>query len=128
MRNTNNILALPGPLPSLTQLLGPASLPLCIHLQAIDPHHNIARAYSIDASPDLFGHIIIALHWGRIGTRGQGRVVSFPEPARAHQFIRATLRKRRSAQKRIGVAYQLCGLTSSIASSKDITSTPSRVG
>jgi predicted DNA-binding WGR domain protein len=82
-------------------------LPARIRLQAIDPARNIARGYVIEASPDLFGHIIVALHWGRIGTRGQSRLMSFAKQHDAAQFVRQTLARRASAKKRIGVDYRL---------------------
>jgi predicted DNA-binding WGR domain protein len=81
-------------------------LPSRIHLQAIDPARNIARDYRIEASPDLFGHIIVTLHWGRIGTKGQTKSVSFAAEQAARRFIRSTLLKRKRAKKRIGVAYR----------------------
>ena len=77
-----------------------------IHLQAIDKTRNIARGYRIDTSRDLFGHWIIDLHWGRIGTRGQSRTFSFAEIQAAQTFVRQTLSRRASARKRIGVAYE----------------------
>jgi predicted DNA-binding WGR domain protein len=80
-------------------------VPRHIHLQAIDPARNIARDYRIEATPDLFGHVIVELHWGRIGTRGRSRIVSFAVEQAARRFIRSTLLKRQSAKKRIGVAY-----------------------
>jgi predicted DNA-binding WGR domain protein len=82
-------------------------LPRHIHLQAVDDARNIARDYQIEACLDLFGHWIVALHWGRIGTRGQSRVVSFAAEQSARRFVGATLAKRRSAKKRIGVAYRM---------------------
>ncbi len=82
-------------------------LPARIYLQAIDPARNIARGYVIEASPDLFGHIIVALHWGRIGTKGQSRLVSFAKQHDAAQFVSQTLSRRASAKKRIGVPYAL---------------------
>ena len=81
------------------------ALPASLHLQAIDPARNIARRYAIEASPDLFGHIIVYLHWGRIGTRGQGRTISFVKDQDAARFVRQTLSRRASAKKRIGVGY-----------------------
>jgi predicted DNA-binding WGR domain protein len=81
-------------------------LPRHIHLQAVDHARNIARDYQIEATPDLFGHIIVSLHWGRIGTRGQSWVVSFAAEQLAQRFVKATLARRRSTKKRIGVAYQ----------------------
>jgi predicted DNA-binding WGR domain protein len=83
-------------------------LPYHIHLQAVELARNIARDYRIEVTKDLFGHIIVALHWGRIGTKGQSRVVSFSGERSAQRFIRSALTKRKSAKKRIGVAYHLC--------------------
>ena len=88
-----------------TSPLCPA-LPLRLRLQAIVPARNIARRYAIEASADLFGHIIVDLHWGRIGTKGQGRTVSFAQVQDAARFVRQTLSRRASATKRIGVPYR----------------------
>jgi predicted DNA-binding WGR domain protein len=89
----------------MQQAADTAALPSCIHLQAIDRARNIARAYQIEASPDLFGHWIISLHWGRIGTKGQSRRCSFADTFEAARFINTILSRRASAAKRIGVAY-----------------------
>ena len=97
------------------------NIPDSIHLQAIDLARNIARDYHIEASIDLFGHWIIDLHWGRIGTRGQNRRVSFSEPQASVVFVRAALRRRSSSKRRIGVAYQpVRGDQSSSSASPDL--------
>ena len=88
-----------------TSPVSPA-LAIRLHLQAIDPARNIARRYAIEASADLFGHIIVDLHWGRIGTKGQGRTISFAYVPDATRFVRQTLNRRASATKRIGVGYR----------------------
>lgn len=75
------------------------------NLAAVDRSRNIARGYRIRASRDLFGHTIVDLHWGRIGSRGAGLTVSFEDEAAARNFIRRTLAKRASAPRRFGVAY-----------------------
>lgn len=80
---------------------------LAYRLQALDPARNIARDYRIEASVDLFGHIIVDLRWGRIGTRGQARSVSFADHAHARAFVRKVLQRRAGAEKRIGVDYRL---------------------
>ena len=76
-----------------------------IELQAIDVGRNMRRRYSIRAAPDLFGHIIVDLEWGRIGCAGQGRRVSFADHAAARRFMTQTLRRRASAKRRLGVTY-----------------------
>jgi predicted DNA-binding WGR domain protein len=78
-------------------------------LEAIDDDRNIARAYRIRASRDLFGKIIVELRWGRIGRRGSGVTISFAQEDAAQRFIERTLAKRASAPRRIGVAYQMRG-------------------
>jgi predicted DNA-binding WGR domain protein len=83
-----------------------APLPCHIHLQAVDPTRNIARDYQIEASADLFGHWIIVVHWGRIGTRGQSRQLSFAEKREASRLIRSVLARRKGSKRRIGVAYR----------------------
>jgi predicted DNA-binding WGR domain protein len=76
-----------------------------IWLEAIDRPRNIARRYAIALSQDLFGSAIVEFSWGRIGTRGQGRKVSFAIRQDAERFVAQLLRRRAGAPKRIGVAY-----------------------
>jgi predicted DNA-binding WGR domain protein len=85
----------------------PALAVTSIRLHAIDRTRNIARGYEIEASPDLFGHWIVALHWGRLGTKGQSRQLSFTQPQDAARFVRSTLSRRASAKWRIGVPYKV---------------------
>lgn len=74
-------------------------------LEAVDTSCNIARAYSIYAVRDLFGHVVVELSWGRIARRGASLRLSFASETSAEAFIRRTLVKRASAPRRIGVAY-----------------------
>lgn len=74
-------------------------------LEAVDERCNVARAYNIDATRDVFGHVIVALRWGRIGRRLSGLTVSFESEAAASRFIERALAKRASAPQRIGVGY-----------------------
>ncbi|NJM34504.1 MAG: WGR domain-containing protein [Rhodomicrobium sp.] len=52
-----------------------------LHLQAVNKRRNIARCYIIETAQDLFGHWIVILRWGRIGSMGyaggKSRIVSF---------------------------------------------------
>lgn len=80
-------------------------------LEALDRDRNVARAYRIMATRDLFGHTIVELRWGRIGRCGTGLTVSFACEEAARRFIRRTLVKRASAPKRIGVSYNVVGDT-----------------
>ncbi len=81
----------------------------CCTLEAVDRSRNIARAYRIEASRDLFGQTIVALRWGRIGRRLAGLTVAFTDEEAARRFIQRALAKRASATRRIGVAYCLAG-------------------
>jgi predicted DNA-binding WGR domain protein len=83
------------------------SLPARIDMVAISDTENIRRHYRIIYSHDLFDQIIIDLHWGRIGTRGQSKQVSFAGQTEADKFVAQVLRRRASAKKRLGVAYQI---------------------
>lgn len=77
-----------------------------IWLEARDASRNVARRYAIAVSSDLFGVGIVQYSWGRIGTRGQRRKVSFPTRPEAELFVEGLLRRRASSPARIGVAYR----------------------
>lgn len=65
----------------------------CQLLHRIDPDQNMARFYRVEMLPDLFGDVTVERCWGRIGRRGQFRVMSFPTSplaeAAAAKLIRA---------------------------------------
>ena len=50
----------------------------CQLLYRIDPDQNMARFYRVEILFDLFGDIIVERRWGRIGGRGQSRVICYP--------------------------------------------------
>ena len=77
-----------------------------IWLEAVDRPRNVARRYAIATCADLVGAIIVQFAWGRIGTRGQSRTVSFVDQPEADRFVRLLLRRRAGAKARIGVAYR----------------------
>jgi len=52
-----------------------------IHLEACDPARNIWRSYSITAGQDLFGDWIVAMNYGRIGSRGTTKRVLLSDEA-----------------------------------------------
>ena len=45
------------------------------YLTRIDPSRNMYRFYRLSLYEDLFGKVIFIRRWGRIGTKGSGRVV-----------------------------------------------------
>ena len=39
-----------------------------VNLRRVDPAPNMRRFYRLDMQPDLFGGVLLAKEWGRIGT------------------------------------------------------------
>lgn len=78
-----------------------------IELIARNPGRNIHRRYSILASIDLFGSVIVETRWGRIGAAGQHKIRSFPRGAEADRYVRAILARRNSAEARLGTPYRI---------------------
>ena len=75
-------------------------------LEARDPERNRWRSYRVEAGRDLFGTWVVAVTFGRIGA-ARGRTVTHVagDEFGARRLVRACLRRRGSAPKRIGVAY-----------------------
>jgi predicted DNA-binding WGR domain protein len=81
------------------------------HLEACDPARNLRRAYTLEAGRDLFGAWLVAVAFGRIGRPGRRLVYVLATEAEACRMVRARLRRRASAPRRLGVAYELRRLT-----------------
>jgi predicted DNA-binding WGR domain protein len=77
-----------------------------LELVAIDHARNINRRYSVEVSEDLFGAVIVETAWGRIGGWTAAKRVSFPDRVGANRVVAGHLRRRATAAKRIGVAYE----------------------
>lgn len=61
-----------------------------------DPDLNMARFYAIALQPTLFGEVSVVRTWGRIGTRGQVKLETFPSHSAAeHQAATLERQKRR---------------------------------
>lgn len=57
---------------------------------------NMARYYQLGLTHTLFGEISLTRRWGRIGTRGREKVMTFATQADAHRAYEAVkLRKLR---------------------------------
>ena len=54
-----------------------------IRLTHVNPALNMARFYEVSVQPTLFGEVALMRHWGRIGTRGQGMMVTLADEAQA---------------------------------------------
>lgn len=60
---------------------------LPIHLTHVEPDLNMARFYEMSIQPTLFGEATVFRNWGRIGTRGQAMMVTYPEAEEAAQAV-----------------------------------------
>ena len=66
-------------------------------LERRQPEDNLFRFYRLELDRDLFGAWCVTRNWGRIGTRGQSRLLSFATRAEARsalQGIEAAKRRR----------------------------------
>jgi predicted DNA-binding WGR domain protein len=84
---------------------------LTVSLEAHNADRNHHRRYEIRLGRDLFGDWTVCLLYGRMGRSGQMVRHSGPDPERLRHIIRASLRRRLTAPKRIGCAYTLLDLT-----------------
>ena len=80
---------------------------LCIRLEARSVARRCFRAYEIELGTDLFGAWMVEMSYGRIGAFGHTKVRSFSTTKEAQAQVRACLRKRATAPRRIGVAYRV---------------------
>ena len=53
------------------------STPHHLYIERRDAARNMARFYALSIEPTLFGDVCLTRRWGRIGTRGQMRAMSF---------------------------------------------------
>jgi WGR domain len=75
-------------------------------LEARDPSLGRFRAYLLEAGTDLFGAWLVDVTYGRIGTRGRRIRYVVQDENAARKLVRENLRRRATAERRIGVAYQ----------------------
>jgi predicted DNA-binding WGR domain protein len=80
---------------------------LCMRLEACAPALGRFRAYRIVAGRDLFGVWMVEMTYGRIGTLGRTKALSFDRVEDAVVAVRESLRRRATAPRRIGVAYRV---------------------
>lgn len=78
-----------------------------IQLEACDPARNIWRSYCITAGQDLFGNWIVAMNYGRIGSRGTTKTIVLADEEAVRRYVQQCLKKRETAPKRIGVGYSI---------------------
>jgi hypothetical protein len=75
-------------------------------LEARDPALGRFRSYRVEAGTDLFGAWLVEVTYGRIGTPGRCLRYAAGDEADARKLVHHCLRRRASAQKRIGVSYR----------------------
>ncbi len=75
-------------------------------LEARDPALGRFRAYLLEAGTDLFGAWLVDVTYGRIGTRGRRIRYVVQNENEARKLVRENLRRRATAERRIGVAYE----------------------
>jgi predicted DNA-binding WGR domain protein len=78
-----------------------------ISLHAKNPPQNICRWYSIRVDKTLFGEWCLYLTYGRIGQRGQLKLSFWSDVNLLLRQLKAILRKRLNATKRIGCNYEI---------------------
>jgi len=80
--------------PHHTRAVALPLVPVC--LQRTERSKNMARFYSLDVEPDLFGRVAVVHRRGRIGTAGRTRMDEHPDEGRAvAALVRLEASKRR---------------------------------
>jgi hypothetical protein len=80
---------------------------MLIELQACAPAANCYRRWRVEVGPDLFGLWTARVTFGRIGRAGRTIRYEFSSEPELQAFLRNRLRRRASAERRIGVAYSV---------------------
>ncbi len=80
---------------------------LYIALEAHEDERNIHRRYAITLGRDLLGAWTVAIDCGRVGGAMRRVRLSAASESEAFATIRARLRRRASAPRRLGCEYQL---------------------
>jgi hypothetical protein len=84
---------------------------LRLRLEARAPALRCHRAYEITVGQDLFGIWIAELTYGRIGAAGRTKTRSFARIEDAAFAVNASLSRRATLPRRLGVAYRLRSVT-----------------
>jgi predicted DNA-binding WGR domain protein len=84
----------------------PDTLPYAaIELVARNPARGVYRRWRLQAARDLFGRVTVQTAWGRIGAPGRTLTRSFVAEDEALRYVRALLRRRAGAPRRLGTGY-----------------------
>lgn len=71
-----------------------------IYLERVDQQVNCCRYYTMHIEPDLFAEHALIARWGRIGTRGQSKVMG------SGTFVQCTALKNRILAVRLKRGYR----------------------
>lgn len=73
---------------SVTPMDAPPLSSPAVELIRIDPTRNMRRFYAMHIERDLFGTVLLARNWGRIGvSRGRLRLDAYDTEEQAHQAL-----------------------------------------
>lgn len=78
-----------------------------IELRLVDREHNRDRIYRIEIDGDLFGQVTVTLTFGRFEGWQRARRFAVTGRQAALALVRERLRRRRTARRRLGAAYEL---------------------
>lgn len=77
-------------------------------LEAHDASRNVHRRYEVEVGDDLFGELLVVVRFGRAGSRLRALRFGGLSKEDAVSVVRARLRRRMAAHRRVGCAYRLC--------------------
>jgi predicted DNA-binding WGR domain protein len=80
---------------------------MSIELRACDRRRNRYRAWRVEAGRDLFGRWNALVTFGRIGCDGRTQRHDFDSERATIAFVRACLRRRGTAERRLSVRYRI---------------------
>ena len=67
-----------------------------VNLRRVDPAPNMRRFYRLDMQPDLFGGVLLAKEWGRIGAQALRALTGFVDWTFAARSRRTGVRPARA--------------------------------
>ena len=76
-------------------------------LEARDPARGCFRSYRVEAGTDLLGDWLVEVTFGRIGSGGRRVAYPVEGEAAAKRCVAGKLRRRATARRRIGTAYEV---------------------
>lgn len=82
-----------------------------IELRLVDPERNRDRVYLIEVDDDLFGGMTVTVTHGRRNVWTRPRRLSVPDRAAALRLVAERLKRRNTARRRLGAAYELVSAT-----------------